>query len=161
MAGSTRVARERIEREARVSGLRDFRTPSLESVERRRRELWTALLVLFIAVAAAMVAISMLPGLSEARSWLSPSALRISLLALAIAFGVYAVEKETHLRRLSRLLIDERVLAAALSNRLKEVSALMTAGKAINSVLELRDVLDIILSSALDLLEGQDGSIML
>jgi two-component system sensor histidine kinase KdpD len=161
MAGSARVARERIEREARVSGLRDFRTPSLESVERRRRELWTALLVLFIAVAAAMVAISMLPGLSRAQSWVSPSVLRISLLVLAIAFGVYAVEKETHLRRLSRLLIDERVLAAALSNRLKEVSALMTAGKAINSVLELGDVLDIILSSALDLLEGQDGSIML
>ncbi|MDP9341886.1 MAG: GAF domain-containing protein [Actinomycetota bacterium] len=161
MAGSTRVARERIEREARVSGLRDFRTPSLEAVERRRKELWTALLALFLVVAAAMVVASSLPAVSRARSWFSPQALRISLLVLAVAFGVYAVEKEHHLRRLSRLLIDERVLTAALSNRLKEISALMTAGRAINSVLELRDVLDIILSSALDLLEGHDGSIML
>jgi two-component system, OmpR family, sensor histidine kinase KdpD len=159
MAGSQ--TRERIEREARVSGLRDFRTPSLEAVERRRKELWTAILVLFIAVAAAMVVASALPALSRSESWFSPQLLRVSLLVLAVAFGAYAVEKEHHLRRLSRLLIDERVLTAALSNRLKEISALNTAGKAINSVLELRDVLDIILSSVLDLLEGHDGSIML
>jgi len=161
MAGSTRVARERIEREARVSGLRDFRTPSLESVERRRKELWTALLVLFLVVAAAMVVISALPSLGRGSSLFSPQVLRVSLLVLAIAFGAYAVEKEHHLQRLSRMLVDERVLTAALSNRLKEISALMTAGQAINSVLELGDVLDIILSSALDLLEGHDGSIML
>ncbi len=159
MAGSQ--TRERIEREARVSGLRDFRTPSLEAVERRRKELWTAILVLFLVVAAAMVVASALPAVSRSDSWFSPQMLRVSLLVLAIAFGAYAVEKEHHLRRLSRLLIDERVLTAALSNRLKEISALMTAGKAINSVLELHDVLDIILSSALDLLEGHDGSIML
>src|SRR5205823_1355852 len=71
------------------------------------------------------------------------------------------LEKEVHLRRLTRLLLDERVLTAALSNRLKEVAALMTVGKAVNSVLNLTQVLDIILSSALELLAAESGSIML
>jgi diguanylate cyclase (GGDEF)-like protein len=78
-----------------------------------------------------------------------------------VAFCVYAFEKELHLRRLTLLLADERVLTAALTNRLREVSALLEAGKAVNSALELDHVLDVILSSALELLEGKDGSIML
>jgi K+-sensing histidine kinase KdpD len=144
-----------------VSGLRDFDSPSLEAVERRRLELWAAVVVALVAVATGMVLLSVLPWLSSGDFFLSPSILRVSLLLIALAFGVYAVEKELHLRRLSRMLVDERVLTAALSNRLKEISALLRAGKAINSVLELGDVLDIILSSAVELLHGENGSIML
>src|SRR2546425_296716 len=39
-------AQERIEREARVSGLRGFSTPTLEAVERRRLQLWVLAIVL-------------------------------------------------------------------------------------------------------------------
>lgn len=151
----------RIQQEARVSGLREFEAPSLEAVERRRLELWAAVVIALIAVAAGMALLSVLPFLPSESSLLSPSILRVSLLLIALAFGAYAVEKELHLRRLSRLLVDERVLTAALSNRLKEISALLRAGKAINSVLELEDVLEIILSSAVELLRGEGGSIML
>ena len=80
---------------------------------------------------------------------------------LPIGFCVYAIDKERHLRKLSRLLTDERVLTAALSNRLRELSLLLQAGKAMNAALELDAVLDVILHSALELLTGTSGSIML
>jgi len=53
------------------------------------------------------------------------------------------------------------VLTAALSNRLRELSLLLQAGKAMNAVLELDAVLDVILRSSLELLQGTSGSIML
>lgn len=59
------------------------------------------------------------------------------------------------------MLIGERVLSSALSNRLSEISALSEVGKAINTTLDLTDVLNLILSSALELLGGTEGSIML
>ena len=71
------------------------------------------------------------------------------------------MEKERHLRRLATLLVDERVLGAALSNRLKELAMLYEAGKAMNSVLVVDEVLQLILSSAFELLEASSGSIML
>jgi GAF domain-containing protein len=91
----------------------------------------------------------------------TPTVLRIGVVALAIAFGVYALEKELHLHRLARLLTDQRILTTALTNRLHEMALLLEAGKAMNSVLELPAVLETILRSAMDLLAGESGSIML
>ncbi|HXX91258.1 MAG TPA: EAL domain-containing protein [Acidimicrobiales bacterium] len=86
---------------------------------------------------------------------------RIGTVLLVVGLAAYVMEKERHLRRLAKLLTDERVLAAALSNRLKELALLYDAGKAMNSVLRIDDVLTLILSSALELLEASRGSIML
>jgi two-component system, OmpR family, sensor histidine kinase KdpD len=152
---------ERLEREARVSGLRDFRTPSLEAVERRRFQLWTVALLLLVLVTAANVTITLWRNAAQTAPWATPPALRIGILLLALGFCAYVVEKEAALRRLTAMLIDERVLTAALSNRLKELSTLAVVGRAINSVLSLEDVLNIILSSAVELLGGAEGSIML
>jgi two-component system sensor histidine kinase KdpD len=87
--------------------------------------------------------------------------MRIAVVLLTVAFCIYAIEKERHLRRLSRLLIDERVLTTALSNRLREVELLLDAGKAMNDALELSVVLNTILGSAVELLDGDSGSVML
>jgi two-component system sensor histidine kinase KdpD len=150
---------ESIRREAKVVGLRDFRTPSLEAVERRRMQLWILTTVLLVSVSAGIAMLSIWPN--APRSWLTPAALRWGVILLSLAFCSYAIEKELHLRRLARLLTDERVLTTALSNRLHEVSLLLEAGKAMNSILELKSVLDVILRSAIDLLQGRSGSIML
>jgi two-component system, OmpR family, sensor histidine kinase KdpD len=150
---------ESIRREAKVVGLRDFRTPSLEAVEQRRMQLWILTTVLLVSVSAGIGMLSIWPN--APRSWLSPSSLRWGVIVLSLAFCAYAIEKEFHLRRLARLLTDERVLTTALSNRLHEVSLLLEAGKAMNSILELNAVLDVILRSAIDLLNGKSGSIML
>ena len=154
------ISDDRIRREARVVGLRGFTTPSLEAVERRRLQLWILSALLLVSVAAGVAVLSIWPAVPE--GWLvKPSILRLSIVCLSLAFSAYAIEKELHLRKLSRLLVDERVLTAALTNRLHEVTLLLEAGKSINSALELSVVLETILHSAVELLGGTSGSIML
>jgi signal transduction histidine kinase len=151
--------RQQLAREAKVVGLRDFSTPSLEAVERRRGQLWTVAFVVMAALAAGLVLMASSGATSVGLFKHLP--VRVGLVLLTMAFALYVLEKEVHLRRLTRLLLDERVLTAALSNRLKELAALVTVGKAVNSVLNLNQVLNIILSSALELLDAEGGSIML
>ena len=151
--------RQELAREARVVGLRDFSTPSLEAVERRRSQLWTVAFVVMAALSAGLVL--MASSSASSVGLFKHMAVRVGLVLLTMAFSLYVLEKEVHLRRLTRLLLDERVLTAALSNRLKELAALMTVGRAMNSVLNINEVLDIILSSAQELLGAEGGSIML
>jgi len=80
---------------------------------------------------------------------------------LALAFLVYVIEKELSLRKLTHLLIEERVLSTGLSNRISEISALSELVKSVNATLELDDVFRLILKSALELLGGNEGSIMI
>src|SRR6266550_3247550 len=151
--------REDLAREAKVVGLRDFSTPSLEAVERRRWQLWMVAFVVMAALSAGLALMASSGATSVGLFKHLP--VRVGLVLLTMGFALYVLEKEVHLRRLTRLLLDERVLTAALSNRLKELAALVTVGKAVNSVLNLTQVLDIILSSALELLGAESGSIML
>src|SRR4029077_15882875 len=150
---------QELAREAKVVGLREFSTPSLEAVERRRGPLWVVAFVVMAALAAGLVLMASSGASSVGLFKHLP--VRVGLVLLTMAFALYVLEKEVHLRRLTRLLLDERVLTAALSNRLKELAALVTVGKAVNSVLNITQVLDIILSSALELLVADGGSIML
>src|SRR5438874_1064180 len=151
--------RQELAREAKVVGLRDFSTPSLEAVERRRWQLWVVAIIVMGSLAAGLVLMASSGATSVGLFKHLP--VRICLVALTMGFALYVLEKEVHLRRLTRMLLDERVLTAALSNRLKELAALVTVGRAVNSVLNLTQVLDIILSSALELLGADGGSIML
>ena len=150
---------------ARIVGIRNFETPSLEAVERRRSELWVIAFLAVCVLAVGMVLLTISGdvggGNGRAQEMVRQPAFRIALLAATLGFTGYVLEKERHLRQLTRLLLEERVLTAALSNRLKELATLNTVGKAVNSVLALEDVMQIILSSALELLEGESGSIML
>src|SRR5207245_9247765 len=98
------IASEAIEREARTAGLRDFRTPSLETVERRRVQLWAVALVVLIFITAVMVLLSLFPNLTDQAAWLPRWVPRVGVLLIAVAFVVYAIEKELHLRRLTRML---------------------------------------------------------
>ncbi len=147
---------EQILTEARVVGLRNFRTPSLEAVDRRRIQLWALTAILLVSVSAGVALLSVMPADTP-----FPTTLGVGVVVLSIGFCAYAIEKERHLQRLAKLLTDERVLTAALSNRLRELSLLLEAGKAMNAVLELDSVLDVILRSSLELLRGTSGSIML
>src|SRR6476469_7939129 len=151
---------QRIRHEARVAGLREARSPSIEMVERRRMQLWFLTFVIVIVLGLATLVASWTTGnvgLISGEPWI----LRSAVAALGLGFCFYAVAKEIHLHRLSRLLVDERVLNSAMANRLQMNAALFNAGKALNSVLDLDDVLDAILANALDLLGGATGSVML
>ena len=148
-----------VAREARIVGIKDFSTPTLEAVDRRRSQLWT---VAFAGLVCLSAMVALLTSQSAHHlGFANHTGFRIGTILLVVGLAIYVVEKERHLRRLAKLLTDERVLGAALSNRLKELAVLYDAGKAMNSVLVLNDVLTLILSSALELLEASSGSIML
>jgi two-component system sensor histidine kinase KdpD len=151
---------DRISREARVAGLRDFRTPSLEAIERRRLQLWILTAVLLVSISVGLVVVSTWNS-AATKAFASTPVMRIAVVLLSVAFCIYAVDKERHLRKLARLLVDERVLTTALSNRLREVELLLDAGKAMNDVLELSVVLETILRGAVELLGADSGSVML
>lgn len=151
-------ARDLIARAARGAGV-DERAPSLEALGRRRLEVWG--LLIFVLCAVGLLAGLDPTSASGKTTWVSPAALRLAVLALVFGVSAYAVDKERRLRRLERLVVDERVRAASLGRRLDELTAIVAANKAVNSVLDLGQVLDVILRSALDLLGGGYGSVML
>jgi two-component system sensor histidine kinase KdpD len=147
-------------RDPRVVGLRAIRAYSLESVERHRLQLWIVSAVLLVSVSLGFALLTLWPNVRTA-SFISPTVLRAGIVLLSLAFCAYALEKEIQLRKLSKLLWDERVLTAALTGRLHEVSLLLDAGKAMNSMLDLPAVLETILGGATELLAAESGSIML
>jgi diguanylate cyclase (GGDEF)-like protein len=149
-----------LRRAARVSGIRADDLPSLEQVERRRTELWILSSLLLVGIPAGLAGLSMWSP-DDLHALLQMPVVRFGLLGMAVALSAYLVEKEHSLRRVSRLLLDERLLTTALSNRLHEITALLDAGRAVNSTLELDRVLDSILAGATDLLPAASGTVML
>jgi hypothetical protein len=145
----------------RVAGLGEFVTPTLEKVERRRWQLWGLAIFMFFGLALGMVMLSFPEARLVVTRYVPFYMVRVFFVGLAIAFGLYLVGEESRLRLVTRRLVEEKVLSAALSNRLKELSVLFEVGKAINEVLDLDDVLRLILNSAVDLLDAEEGSIML
>ncbi|MEX2459031.1 MAG: HAMP domain-containing sensor histidine kinase [Actinomycetota bacterium] len=115
--------RERIRQEARIAGLARSRLPSLSDVEGRRLQLWGLASVVLLGMAAA-VGLSAGPGL-QGQLAVPPEIVRLCSAALALAFCAYTIEKEVHLRRLARLLVEEQMRGLALQSevdRLLEIA---------------------------------------
>jgi two-component system sensor histidine kinase KdpD len=149
-----------VAREARVAGLRHYVTPSLEAVESRRAQLWVVAVVVMGGLAAGLLLLTSTRPLGG-DSPISAGALRLALVGLSAAFGCYVVEKEIHLRRLTRLLVDERVLAAAFSNRLDELRQLSAKENEVNANLHLSETAAVVLDGAIELLGGTSGAVYL
>ena len=149
---------------ARHAGVRQKKL-TLSDVDKRRTQLWSTSLFLVVAVTVAIALVYLggdfIPNEFRIFEDLTNWVVVVLVGGLALAFLVYVIEKEMSLRKLSALLVEERVLSAALSNRLAEISAFSEVGKAINTTLDLKDVLNMILSSSLELLGGTEGSVML
>ena len=148
-----------LRREAAAAGLRRRGPVSRDAVRRRRRQLWL-LVALTCAGATTAVVLMTNAGLSGDVDAASAPALP-GVLALVVAFALYCIDKEIHLRRVERLLAAEREYSAEVSARLDELGALLRAGKAVNSALELGEVLDRILDTSLELFSGASGSVLL
>jgi two-component system, OmpR family, sensor histidine kinase KdpD len=165
MAHENRVGAPQGTRElARSAGLESEQPISLDDVDKRRTQLWSMSLLVVIGVTLVLGVLSFgrdyLPEqlqFEDLSSWM----VIVLLAGLALALLVYVVDKEITLRRLSKALIEERILSSALSNRLTEISRLSEVGKAINTTLNIQDVLSLILDSAVELLGGNEASIML
>ena len=148
-----------LRREAHVAGLRDFETPSLEAIERRRAQLWLRVAVGLVVVVGAVAFLS---------TWgpdrvivLDAGELRGAVLGFGLLSFLVAAVREVWLSRLTHTLTDERVLTAALTTRLHEVEILLQAGREMNAQLELPALMETVLRSATELLEAEGGSVML
>lgn len=159
MPSLIQVEADAIAREARLVGLHQRSVPNLRDVERRRTQLWLVSAVILCAVSLISVVMSWNTQLNE--GIVSPAVFRAATIGVAIAFTVYAAEKEIHLRRLTHLLIEQEVKNIALESRIDELTALSAASRAANAVLEPSQVLDVILNGAIGVLGGTNGSIML
>src|SRR3954469_2486671 len=143
--------------EARLGGIRA--RPTLDAVDRRRSQLWTLVFAGLVTLAAGIAVLA--SGTVGDLGIASTLPFRIGTVVLVVALAAYVVEKEMHLRRLSQLLIAERITAATIQERLRELEALQAAGTAMNSVLVIEEVLRVILTSASELLRPLGGSILL
>lgn len=148
----------RVSREAQLVGLRGETAPTLDAIERRRLQLAGVTVFLLLAVSIGVWIVPL--WVPSASGVLSPSVVRVGLVLISLGFGAYAIEKELHLRRLGRMLVDERVVSTSLANRVATMGLLLEAGKAMNSELKLDAVLDTIVRSAMDLVGGASGEIM-
>ena len=145
-----------------VTTLREFETPELEDVQHRRRQLFSLLLLVFVGVAGGLVFLAVASDLlGRPLPFVNADILRIGFVLLAVAFALYVREKEKALSRVERALIEERVLSAALEGRVRELTSILRAGRAVASTLSLEDVLHLILASAQELLGATEGSVML
>lgn len=148
-----------VAQEARLGGIRHGESPTLESVDRRRSQLWTIAFSGLVCLAASIALLASTTG--QDLGVANTLGFRIGTVVLVLALAAYVMEKERHLRGLAQILITERVTAAAMSERLRELEAVHAAGTAMNSVLVIEEVLKVILTSAFELLHPLTGSILL
>jgi diguanylate cyclase (GGDEF)-like protein len=144
-----------ITRMAAQVGIRSLNVPSLEDVDKRKSQLWFTLSFVVISSVASVGVLVLGPGYSL----ISPKVVLAGIGALMAVFCAYVVEKERHLRKLRRLLLGERVLTTALTDRVHEIEALLDASRAVNSGHDLDTVLDVILGSAVDMLGGSAAAV--
>lgn len=148
------MERDRLAVEARLAGLRQD-TPTLAAVDRRRMQIIAFAVVTLLGIAAAA---SIRPD--DATLPVSLSPVRPLLGALAVGVVVYVADRERRLRRLTRLLVDERALSAALMLRLDEVRAMLDVAKAMNSTAALDTILSTIARAATAIIGGQSGMLL-
>lgn len=133
--------------------------PTLEAIERRRGQLWIVASVVMLAASASVLLLVIDPGAAEA----VPDSLgvRFGFAGASIAFLLYVFDQERRLRRLSDALVRERILSAALTARVRDLSTLSRVGQVVNAVLSMREVLEVVLEGAFELTKASRGSVML
>lgn len=114
-----RVSRlERVEevlREARAAGLSRRTTVSLEDVDHRRSQLWGVALFV-MACLAAIVALAAGDPRTVTQDLVRLPSFRVGIIAFIAGVCAYVIDKEIHLRRLTRMLLRERALTASLAH---------------------------------------------
>ena len=136
------------QRLARAAGVSRGRELRLEDVERRRSQLWLLSIIIGLAVPGLLAALGTDVVSEQLQGFADVRTLRLSLVALLVAFGGYVIERERALRRLTRMLLDERQRNDVLIGRVRELDTLLDACRALNSSLDLGTVLNLVARSA-------------
>ena len=133
----------------------------LTDIEHRRGRLLVSVFALLGGFATLSVAFSLLgPSVLEPLQ-LTPAAARVGVLILTIGFIALVWEKERHFGALSRTVTRQEVLLAAFENRIKAVESLLEVTGNLHVPIAVDDVMNVILSAAVELVEAESGSIEL
>lgn len=149
-----------VRREARAAGIRGEGDLSLAAVEARRRQLWTVMSLVLLMVSLAAGTSALFPHLAE-HMVVSQRFLQLSLPAVSLSFGLYGLEKERSLRRLTGAVIEEQLTKEQLSVQARQLRAALDAGKDLSACLDSAAVVDTLLAGAMDLFDAHDGSLLL
>lgn len=139
------------------------RLSSLEDVERGRWHLWSVTFILLFGLSIVTVIASywrddLPPSIAELLDF---GAVRFVFLALSLAFVLHVVDRERSFKKVTHALIDARARSLALEDRLRDVSALQQVLVALNSSLDMDQVLEIILRQSSRLLSASEGAVLL
>jgi GAF domain-containing protein len=138
----------RIFQEATASRLGRAARLTAGDVRRRRAQLSAIGFVLLLALIAVSVLLTVGPIVGP--SWLpSASMLHIATVLLAVGFAAYTVEKEFHLRRLSRMLNEQHGITVALAHRVGDLEPLARMEKGAAAAKGPGDVLTVVLAEAI------------
>lgn len=133
----------------------------LTDIEHRRGRLLVSVFAVLGAFATVSVAFSLIgPSVLEPLQ-LTPTAARLGVLVLTIGFIALVWEKERHFGDMSQTVARQEVLLAAFENRIKAVESLLEATGRISAPIAVDDVMNVILSAAVELVEAESGSIEL
>lgn len=133
----------------------------LTDIEHRRGRLLVSVFAVLGGFATLSVAFSLLgPSVLEPLQ-LTPTAARVGVLVLTIGFIALVWEKEQHFGDLNRTVARQEVLLAAFENRIKVVESLLEATGSLHVPIAVDDVMNVILSAAVELVEAESGSIEL
>ena len=94
--------------------------PGHDEIQRARWQLWAVTFTILGSLAVVLVFVA--SGSNAVRTDALPQGtLRVALLGLIVAFALYAIDRERHLRRLADRLMKEQIESAELSAQLRYV----------------------------------------
>lgn len=133
-----------------------------EDLEKRRRSTWIMSVLLLVALGAGFF-LTLVPGQFDNMRPLFGTlpVLRVGLLVLLSLLSVYIIRGEMESARFLRELWDKKVNIDGLNQRVMELSVLHDVSAAINSMLDMEKVTELIMDSAFKLMPTEMGVVML
>ncbi|MBV8950605.1 MAG: GAF domain-containing protein [Actinobacteria bacterium] len=153
--------REQIRREERATGLHGDGHVTDAAIRRRRAQIAVVAVVVLLGLVLTTLANDLWTEFKRSSSIVDVDTARLAMLVFSVAFVAYALEKETHLRRLSSLGIEARQLDYELARRMLSSAALAEAQRVVSSSLELEVVLRTALQQGAAMVEAASASLSL
>jgi GAF domain-containing protein len=112
-------------------------------------------------VVGGILALNLLPDTIDEGAWIDPRLVRLAIFLLVVAFLAYVFERERSLGRVAERMVAERLERESLAKMVEDLSYLVEAGRAVNDSLELDEVLEVIVDSALGMVDADGGAVWL
>ncbi len=143
---------------ARRAGLRAGDVGDLGTIERRRLQVWIVMAVLLVTVSIVNTLGALSPDVASVAG-INPATLHLATVVLSLSFTAYVFEKEIALRRLTRLVFEEREQRIRLDAQARRIHGLVEEAQALRAPLDLDRFLETVMRSAIDLVGAAGAAI--